>query len=172
MHNIRTGAVILYIAFLAAGPVKGHEFRRDAKAAPPMLDDLIDAGDFDQLVMNAPDDATRWVLSRSLLWKPASTLSACFLKDNGSETARRAVINDAEYLLANPSHPVNLKISFAGGTATDCSKLGGSYPEDIRVSFTDGCCSAYVGRVSHERTVAKGANVFLQENLDDAVTCH
>jgi Astacin (Peptidase family M12A) len=169
MFNIRVASVLMCVSVLALGAAKAHDFRPNAKA-PPDADNLVDESAFDQTVRTAPDDGTRWLLSRALLWKPGSTLSACFL--DGSQNSRAAVINDAQYLVATPAHPVNLKISFANGSATDCNKVGGTFKEDIRVTFNNGCCSAYVGRVSHNTAVAAGANVFLQEGLDDATIKH
>ncbi len=169
MYNTREVGILVCISVLALGAAKAHEFKANAKA-PPHVDDLVDESAFDQTVRTAPDDGTRWLLSRALLWKPGSTLSACFL--DGSQDSRTAVMNDAQYLVANPAHPVNLKISFANGAATDCNKVGGTFKEDIRVTFNNGCCSAYVGRVSHNTTVAAGGNVFLQEGLDDVTIKH
>lgn len=169
MDAFKKAAILLSVPILTLG-AQAHEFKKGAKA-PPSMDDVYDANEFDQLVMNAPDDGARWVLSRTLLWRPGSTLRACFMNGSGSEASRAAVINDAEYLVGNQAHPVNLKIAFSDGSGTNC-KGTGPYTEDIRVSFTEGCCSAYVGRVSHNVAVAKGANVFLQDGLDDPTVKH
>ena len=168
MHAINSYIFAMSVSILALGVATAHEFQPNAKKAPPNTN-LIDASEFDRLVMNAPDDGRRWVLSRTLLWKPGSTLIACFL--NGSNGSRSSVMNDAEYLVSNSSRPVNLKIAFANGAATNCRGTG-PYNEDIRVSFDDGCCSAYIGWLSHNATVAQGANVFLQQGLDDHTIKH
>jgi hypothetical protein len=152
--------VLLGFGSIWAQLAQSHDMRGVANER-----DLIDVSDFDALVSNQPDAETRWVLSRSLLWNPGSTLTACFL--NGSDSSKAAVLQDAEYLVTNAAHPANLRIYFDGGTAASCAKeANGSFKEDIRISFTDGCCSAYVGRLSHNAAVAKGPNVFLQEGLD------
>jgi len=166
---VRKLCCIVCLCLPTVGTVKAHEFRAHAKP-PPTVGDLIDPSDFDQLVMNSPDDGTRWVLSRTLLWKPGSTLNACFL--NGSDSSRSTVMNDARYIVEAPSHPINLKIGFSDGAGTNCKAVSGAYKEDLRISFTDGCCSAYVGRTSHNSAVEKAANVFLQEGLDDVTIKH
>jgi hypothetical protein len=160
MYSADKIVAMLCIVCATVSTARSHDIRGVASEH-----ELVDAHDFNLLVRNRPDDGTRWVLSRTLLWKPGSTLSACFM--NGSDATKSKVIEDAKYLVGNASHPVNLKISFGNGVGTTCNNTGEPYKEDVRVSFTDGCCSAYVGRLSHNSSVAKGPNVFLQEGLDD-----
>jgi Astacin (Peptidase family M12A) len=113
--------------------------------------------------------AKRYVLERATLWMPGQKLRGCFL--GGDQTQRAAVVSSVKDLLDGKG--INIEINFANGADTVCpAGPDGLYPEEMRVSLQDGCCSAYVGRTSLNPAVAAGPNIFLQGPPDDPTIKH
>jgi hypothetical protein len=122
-------------------------------------DAQINVEDLKKLIDLQSGPNQRYVLERATLWMPGQKLRGCFI--GGNQTQRSAVISTVHDLLDGKS--INIEINFANGTDSAC-QVGptGTYPEEMRVSLEDGCCSAYVGRTSLNPIVAAGPNIFLQ----------
>jgi hypothetical protein len=117
----------------------------------------------------ADRDAKRYVLERSTLWMPGQKLRGCFV--GGDSTQRAAVLAAVHNLL--DGRGINITIDFANAADTECQAgPDGLYPEEMRVSLEDGCCSAYVGRTSLNPLVAVGPNIFLQGSPPDSTIKH
>ncbi|GJE44317.1 M12 family metallopeptidase [Methylobacterium soli] len=104
----------------------------------------------------------RYILERALLWRPGAALRACFLNGSSSDQDAVASAIDALNLSANK---VNLTVNFVG----DCSSSGA--PE-IRISFQDGCCFAYVGRTALHSQLRGRPTVYLQPGLPKYIIQH
>ncbi|MGY3494225.1 M12 family metallopeptidase [Bradyrhizobium sp. USDA 4502] len=103
------------------------------------------------------DPDAKYVYSRLLLWNPGQKLKACFY--GGSSEEKALVLASVAKLLDGKN--VNIAIDF--GAAPDfrsCTAPGTR--SDIRVSFSGGCCAAYIGRTSHHPDVKDGPSVMLQ----------
>ena len=137
----------------------------------------INEADLAKAYDNVVDPDLRYVYERALTWTPGTTLKGCFF--GGSEAQRSRVIQAASELLRNTG--VNIVIDF-GDTenVNQCMADGsGYYPEDIRVSLQDGCCSAYIGTSAHSKrqwsdgsSIAKGPSVFLQNSNNSPTIKH
>lgn len=113
-----------------------------------------------QLSAQQPDPDARYVYARLLLWKAGQTLKGCFVSGTGQE--KDFFVATANDMLKVSL--VNLKIDF--GAAPEyraCSEPGRR--ADMRVSFTNGCCSAYVGQNAHHPDAQAEPSIFLQDLL-------
>jgi len=108
-----------------------------------------------------PDPDARYVYSRLLLWTPGQALRACFV--NGTSAERELVVGIAREMLNGKG--VNVSFDFGSGPQyRPCSDSGRR--GDVRVSFQDSCCAAYVGRIAHHPQVKDGPSVLLQGVLN------
>jgi hypothetical protein len=104
-----------------------------------------------------PDSDERYVYSRLLLWKPGQVLKGCFL--DGTEEEKKFVVTAADELLQGKQ--VNISFDFGSSPGfRSCQEAGRR--GDVRITFSQGCCAAYLGRTSHHASVENGASVFLQ----------
>lgn len=102
------------------------------------------------------DPEARYIYSRLLLWRPGQKLSGCFF--NGTAKEKSFLIETAESLLKDKG--VNISFEFSSPPAFQSCQDRDTVA-DVRVSFTDGCCAAYIGRISHHPEVKEGPSVFL-----------
>jgi hypothetical protein len=104
-----------------------------------------------------PDSNARYVYSNILRWTPGQKLKGCFV--DGTDAERKYVVETATELLEGKS--VNISFDFGSNTAfrscSDHNELS-----DVRVSFSDGCCAAHIGRMAHHPDVKDGPTVFIQ----------
>lgn len=136
-----------------------HDIRGLANPSVKLAADL-NIGSLQKLADKQIDPDARYVYSRLLLWTPGQTLRSCFM--NGTDEEREFVVRTADEMLNGKG--VNLSFDFSSGPRyRACSEAGRR--GDIRVSFQDSCCAAYVGRTAHHPQVKDGPSVFLQDIL-------
>ena len=110
-----------------------------------------------QLAQKEQDPDARYVYSRLLLWTPGQALRSCFM--NGTREERELIVKTAGELLNGKD--VNLSFDFGSPPQyRACSESGRR--SDVRVSFQNSCCAAYIGRTSHSPQVKDGPSVFLE----------
>jgi len=103
------------------------------------------------------NERTRYVLARLLLWEPGHVLLSCFM--NGGPDEKQFVVNAAVDLLKDK----DANISFDFGPAPDYRPCASrSKPADVRISFADPCCAAFVGTKSLVEGVRDGPSVKLK----------
>jgi len=108
-----------------------------------------------KLANQQQDAGVRYVISRLLLWTPGQRLRACFF--DGTREEKNIVVSAIGKLL--DGNGINIGIEF--GTGPDfqtCSGVG----EELRVSFSNGCCSGFIGRTSLAPDVKNGPSIKLQ----------
>jgi hypothetical protein len=102
------------------------------------------------------DEIGRYVYSRLVLWDPGQDLRACFF--DGAEAEKNFVVATVKELLEGRN--VNITINF--GSAPNFHECDQGQRGDIRISFSQGCCAAYIGRVAHHPAIKNAPSVLLQ----------
>lgn len=103
------------------------------------------------------DPDARTVYVNILLWDPQQTLRGCFF--SGSSNEKALFVRIANQLISQSA--IQLKIDFGTEpTFRACSAPGRR--SDLRVSFTDGCCFAHIGRTAHVRDVQSEPTINLE----------
>ena len=111
----------------------------------------------------APNTDARYIFQRALLWTPGKSLKGCFVSTGASDNdSINVTINAVQELLTGTG--VNIQIDFGDRDKPNaCVKdEDGIYHEDVRVSFHDGCCTAYIGTTSHAKGIANLPSVFIE----------
>ncbi len=137
------GFAILILVIAVAPKAAAHDLRSLGDQSLK-ISDLASTARLLELAATQPDPEARSVYARLLLWKTGATLKACFF--DGTLAERDFFVRTTEELLS--SSKANLKVDF--GATPDyrgCNDPGRR--GDMRVSFSHGCCSAYVGRNAH-----------------------
>ena len=157
MFPFRIVTASLIVIATAVSP-SAHDLRRLGDHSM-QVSDQVDGQLLRNLAAQQIDDEARSVYARLLLWKPGQALVGCFVDGTGDEKSYVADI--AKEMIATTK--INLKVDF--GTAPtyrncpDTPRRG-----DMRVSFSEGCCSAYVGQNAHfpDPSVQNGPSIFLE----------
>jgi Astacin (Peptidase family M12A) len=149
------------LSLVMAQTAAAHDIRALADHSMK-ISDLVSSSRLAELASAQADPEARSVYARLLLWKPGQVLKACFF--SGTPEEKTVFIRTTEQLLAFSK--ANLKVDF--GSAPDfrhCNEAGRR--ADMRISFTHGCCSAYVGRNAHypDANVLNGPSIKVQDVL-------
>lgn len=156
MFRFRIGLTVAALVAFWAGACGAHDIRGLANPSIKLAQDL-NIRSLQLLADKQPDPDARYVYSRLLLWTPGQALRSCFR--NGTDEEREFVVRTARQMLDGKE--VNISFDFGSGPQyRACSEAGRR--SDVRVSFQDACCAAYVGRTSHHPQVKDGPSVFLQ----------
>jgi len=129
------------------------------------LDKRINHAQMQRLAQREKNEGKRYVLARLLLWEPGHVLLSCFM--NGTNEEKQLIVETAAELLKDKG----ANISFDFGPAPAYRPC--SIPPrgaDVRISFADPCCAAFVGTKSLLENVRDGPSVKLKGilNYDDA----
>jgi Astacin (Peptidase family M12A) len=104
------------------------------------------------------EPGARYVFSRLLLWTIGQQLKACFYEGTADE--KDAVVQAVHKLLDGKG--VNIGIDFGAATSYRPCDGPGASGGDLRISFSRGCCAAYIGRTALAPDVKGGPSIFLQ----------
>jgi hypothetical protein len=144
-------------------PVAGHDLRGLGDNSLK-ISDLVSSERLQELAAAQADPEARSVYAQLLLWRRGSTLKACFF--SGTQEERNFFVGTTAELITLSK--VNLKVDFGAAPAYRyCSEPGRA--ADMRVSFSHGCCSGYVGRLAHypESDVLNGPTIKVEGILAD-----
>lgn len=147
------GFVLAFVFVLIASPGTGHDLRGLSDRSITLANEL-NVSALTKLANQQPDPGVRYVLSRLLLWAPGQRLRGCFYE--GTSEEKLLVTAAVKKLLDGKG--VNIEIEF--GTAPDFQSCSGS--EELRVSFANGCCSAFIGRTSLAAELKNRPSIKLQ----------
>jgi hypothetical protein len=156
MVRFRTALALAGVVAFCSSVCGAHDIKGLANPSVKLAADL-NVRSLQLLADKQPDPDARYVYSRLLLWTPSQALRSCFI--NGTSEEREFVVRTARELLDGKG--VNLSFDFGlGPQYRACSEVGRR--SDVRVSFQDSCCAAYIGRTAHHPQVKDGPSVFLQ----------
>jgi Astacin (Peptidase family M12A) len=152
---IKNMAGLLFLAFFVS-PLSAHDIRGLANRSIALSNEL-NVSAMSKLANQQADAGARYVFSRLLLWAPGQNLKACFY--DGSDAEKYAVAAAVQKLLDGKG--INITIDFGAAPAyRTCA--GSGIVEELRISFSQGCCAAYIGRTALAAGVKTGPSIFLQ----------
>jgi hypothetical protein len=129
------------------------------------LDKTINHALMQHLALREQNEGKRYVLARLLLWPTGRALLSCFM--NGSNKEKQLIVETAAELLKDKG--ANVSFDFGPAPAYRPCPIP-PRGADVRISFSDPCCAAFVGTKSLLENVRDGPSVKLKGilNYDDA----
>ncbi|HZP78538.1 MAG TPA: M12 family metallopeptidase [Pseudolabrys sp.] len=157
---------LAFVAFVFLVPGGGRAHDLSGLGDPSVkLDKTVNHAQLQQLAQRQKDALKRYVLARLLLWPTGHALLSCFM--NGSNEEKQLIVDSATELLRDKGANISFDFGSAPGYRPCPVPPRGA---EVRISFSDPCCAAFVGTNSLLESVRDGASVKLQGilNYEDA----